>query len=131
MLQARKLSEAGWECIHFCEVDAIHGFEDVRSAGFRVFEMDADEVTSEQRLFTSVAEAMSFPDYFGRNWDALDECLRDMGWSPATGFVLLVRNAEHLWRRHPRIAGGFLQSWLFSAEEWSQKNIPFHLIFVW
>lgn len=31
-------------------------------------------------LFDALAQTLQLPDYFGRNWDALDECLRDLSW---------------------------------------------------
>jgi hypothetical protein len=34
---------------------------------------------------------LKFPDYFGWNWDALDECLRDLSWLPP-GRVILSHN---------------------------------------
>lgn len=36
-------------------------------------------VTAEQ-LFHFVADSLKFPDYFGHNWNALDECVRDLTW---------------------------------------------------
>jgi hypothetical protein len=29
------------------------------------------------------------PDYFGSNWDALDECIRDLSWYPEGQIVLI------------------------------------------
>src|SRR5689334_23849775 len=45
-------------------------------------------------LFTEFAQALNFPDYFGRNWDALEECLADLEWLPAKGYALLLTSAE-------------------------------------
>ena len=40
-------------------------------------------LTQKDELFSFYATAFCFPGYFGYNWDALDECLRDMqNWHP-------------------------------------------------
>jgi RNAse (barnase) inhibitor barstar len=31
-------------------------------------------------LFDTLAETLKFPEYFGKNWDALSDCLRDLSW---------------------------------------------------
>lgn len=126
-----KLAEVAWECVHFREFNSLNELPDLQLAGFEIFEVDTNEISTKEQLLGSIAEAMSFPDYFGGNWDALDECLRDMQWAHATGYVLLVRSAESLWRRNPRIAAGLLQSWTFSAEAWSREGVAFHLVFAW
>jgi RNAse (barnase) inhibitor barstar len=131
MQGASNLAEVAWECVHFCERISLHELPDQRISGFDIFEMDAGEISTKEQLLASIAETMGFPDYFGLNWDALDECLRDMEWSPAKGYVLIIRNAENLWRKNPRVAAGLIQSWMFSAEEWSHEGVPFHLVFAW
>lgn len=43
-------------------------------------------------LLLELAESLSFPDYFGQNWDALDECLRDLSWLPAGAVSIVHRD---------------------------------------
>ena len=45
-------------------------------------------------LFAEVAEVLEFPDYLGHNWDALEECLADLEWLPAKGYVLVFTDSE-------------------------------------
>jgi hypothetical protein len=40
-------------------------------------------------LLDALQGALSLPGYFGHNWDALDECLRDLGWIAAPRVVLV------------------------------------------
>lgn len=45
-------------------------------------------------LMDAIAPAFRFPAYFGRNWDALLDCLRSLPDElPAGGYVLAVRNS--------------------------------------
>ncbi|MFB6893463.1 barstar family protein [Kitasatospora sp. NPDC056327] len=56
-------------------------------------------------LFTEWAHALSFPGYFGRNWDAFEECLNDVlhppGTGPAVPLLVLVTDADALLADEP------------------------------
>ena len=41
-------------------------------------------------LLTEYVRQLSLPEYFGWNWDALDECLRDLHWLPKVRRIAIV-----------------------------------------
>jgi RNAse (barnase) inhibitor barstar len=47
-------------------------------------------------LLRRLAISLQLPATFGHNWDALADCLRDLGWLPGWGHVLLFEHADEL-----------------------------------
>lgn len=43
-----------------------------------------------QDLLRALATGLKLPKYFGHNWDALEECLRDLSWMPADASIVLL-----------------------------------------
>jgi len=124
------LKSPSWNCVHFVSHEVA---APLRSSlpGMVTASIDGGPIEEDRQLFDYLAEALGFPDYFGRNWDAVDECLRDLSWVPGTGYVLFVDHAARLWERGARSAGALVESWLTAACEWNDEGIPFHLVFVW
>jgi hypothetical protein len=60
-----------------------------RANGYRVLVFRAAEHSSPEALLTALGELLSFPDYFGRNLDAFNDCLGDAE-VPDVGGLLLV-----------------------------------------
>lgn len=58
-----------------------------------VREVEGGRCSNKDALMSEFAEALSFPDYFGRNWDALEECLADLSWLPSAEVVVVIRSA--------------------------------------
>lgn len=46
-----------------------------------------------QKLLGVLAAKLRFPSYFGHNWDALEECLRDLSWLADERRVVIVHEA--------------------------------------
>jgi RNAse (barnase) inhibitor barstar len=44
----------------------------------RTVYLDGTRITSKVDFLDAIATALDFPSYFGRNWDALVDCLRDI-----------------------------------------------------
>lgn len=60
----------------------------VEHAGWGFGHLDGLGAESKEEFLDRIAEALKFPDYFGRNLDALADCLADVG-KDKEGTVLL------------------------------------------
>ena len=52
-------------------------------------------------LLRRLAASLYLPPTFGHNWDALADCMRDLGWLPAWGHVLVFEHVDALRRAAP------------------------------
>ena len=88
-------------------------------------------------LLTEFARALDFPDYFGHNWDALEECLADLEWLPAKGYILLITDAAHVLPDDEEEYETFLEILRDAGEAWgsgqagmgARRATPFHVLF--
>jgi ribonuclease inhibitor len=63
--------------------------------------IDVSSVGNKLELHNLLAESLSFPSFYGRNWDAFWDAITGLVEMPA---VLEVRGIEHLKRSLPRDA---------------------------
>lgn len=63
---------------------------------YQVKILQGNRMRTEAGLFQEFAAALQFPYYFGSNWDALDECLSDLEWLPADGYLLFLSEAQRV-----------------------------------
>ncbi len=77
-------------------------------------------------LLDECARALSFPDYFGHNWDALEECLADLEWLPAQGYLLVVTDADQVLTRPDEEDDyeTFIEILSEAGEAWSARELP-------
>lgn len=90
-----------------------------------VFRVDLAGVQDKAELLSAIAKAMAFPEWFGHNWDALLDCLADLGWRPAEGYVVILEHCDGI---HGRAETDFVQTlqvFEAAANEWREQGIPF------
>jgi len=76
----------------------------VERAGWRCACIDARGIASKPAFLDAFAGALHFPDYFGRNWDAFEECLRDLSWgnfNGAKGVIIILDRPDGFARAEP------------------------------
>jgi RNAse (barnase) inhibitor barstar len=72
-----------------------------KHAGFAFFHIDGKNIARKEQLLNHAATALHFPADFGHNWDALEECLTDLEWVDADGYVLYYDHIDGLLAAHP------------------------------
>lgn len=72
-----------------------------RHEEFHFVEVDCAEVYDKDTLIAALAEALKFPDWFGGNWDALEDCLMDLTWIDAPGYVLVLKDCDAIMEENP------------------------------
>ena len=78
-------------------------------------------------LLERVARSLAFPEWFGGNWDALEDCLTDLSWSKAAGHVLLIEGGNDLAGDE---RGIFIDILASAAAWWAERKRPFFAVFV-
>ncbi|WP_458106895.1 barstar family protein [Arthrobacter sp. R3-55] len=66
----------------------------LRVADVLIVDLDGSKMLTLDQLFAEYKQNFSFPDYFGGNWSAFDECLKDLEWLPARRYLTIISNAE-------------------------------------
>ncbi|OYY95731.1 MAG: hypothetical protein B7Y41_00055 [Hydrogenophilales bacterium 28-61-23] len=85
--------------------------------------LDGRALTDRRDLLGAIGRALDFPDYYGANWDALDECLRDLSWRDGP-ISLLIEHAEAI----PDAAMATLvEIFLQAAQGWAEQERVFSL----
>jgi hypothetical protein len=95
-----------------------------------------------EELFNEFSAALQFPYYFGETWNAFDECLTDLSWLPADGYLIVILGSDEL-LAHSQDSGLELRTLLRlldvagrewatptkQGEAWDRNGKPFHVIF--
>jgi RNAse (barnase) inhibitor barstar len=96
--------------------------------GFVLWRVDLADVRDKGGLLTALAGAIDFPDWFGRNWDALQDCLGDLSWRPAPGYVVVLEHCDGFSERAPQEFKTALEVFNTAADSWREQDIPFWVL---
>ena len=92
-----------------------------------------------QLLFNEIAATLQFPYYFGDNLNALDECITDLEWLNAQGYLLVILGADDILADCDEADFKALMDHLITAacvwakpirdgQTWDRDERPFHVL---
>lgn len=108
---------------------------------FLVLNLDGKKMGSLNGMYNEFSEVFKLPDYFGKNLNALSECLTDLEWLPAKGYLVLIKHADFLLENESiESLNGLLSTLNIVGEElsrpvcegmlWDRNGLPFHTILI-
>ncbi len=80
--------------------------------------LDGRGLADKDALLAALGRALDFPDYYGGNWDALEECLNDLSWRGGPAW-LVIRHADAI---PGELLAPLLDIFAEAAEAWAGKG---------
>ena len=106
-------------------VDAIADALRGSKLGFALISLQ--DVSEEAALMRRIAARLGFPAWFGKNWDALEDCLTDLSWLEAEGHVLAFDAFQSL---PAEDLAELIDVMVSAAEFWAGQEKPFFAVFM-
>lgn len=95
-----------------------------RHAGFPIIECDLAFGADKADILDRLAAALRFPHWFGRNWDAFADCLGDMDWLCADGYVIVLANRDRISASAEAAFDTALEIFEEAAQDWANEGVP-------
>lgn len=100
-----------------------------------VARLDGASAGTADEVFTQFSAALRFPAYFGWNWNALSDCLRDLNWLAADRYLVVVDEPTRLLSGDPDGRRTLFDILETAARHWANPlgkpgntGIPFHTL---
>lgn len=111
-----------------------------RSWGGLLLRLDGRQLRDLDSLFSTYARVFKFPDYFGSNWAAFNECMTTLESLPAHGYATVIENGDQVLLNDATDYPTFIRQlsdvgsyWARSfglGPEWNGGEVPFHTVLV-
>jgi RNAse (barnase) inhibitor barstar len=99
--------------------------EAAESLEYPMHRVDLARVTDQGGLSRRRRQGLDFPDWYGHNWDALADCLTDLSWMAADGYVIVLDHADAFASAAPTDFATALSIFQDAADTWREDGIPF------
>jgi RNAse (barnase) inhibitor barstar len=103
-------------------------FQAAAEANFKACHVDISSARNTTDLLKLLGQALHFPAWYGENWDALADCLSDLSWCNAAGYVLLLHGSETIRRNDPQAFATLLDILRDVSAIWREGDVAFWVL---
>ena len=89
------------------------------------------EAATKQQVLACIANAFHFPKHFGKNFDALEDCLTDLAYKagPQPGFLVVIEQLPNTPKFDKEARETLLDVFRDAADFWADKKVAFLLFY--
>lgn len=92
------------------------------------FVIDGRAAIDKPSFLAASARAFHVPSYFGHNWDALEECVRDLSWARADRYIVLYDAVAVTATHDPASLEVALDILETAVEHWRATATPMYVL---
>ena len=120
------LSNAEWAGPHELPLGSLADLQAAaKNLGFPLAHIDLAQARDKDDLLAALAVALKLPEWFGHNWDALIDCLCDLSWKPAPGYLVFIEGHDALRAAHSVELNMLIEIFAEVADYWREEGVPF------
>ncbi|HWB93455.1 MAG TPA: barstar family protein [Puia sp.] len=75
--------------------------EGINEQEYYVAVLDGSLCSTMKSFLIKIGKAFKFPSYYGRNLNALNDCLNDLEWLDKPNYILFIKNYNELLSKEP------------------------------
>jgi hypothetical protein len=89
------------------------------------FEVDLHAARDKAGFLAACARDLRFPAHFGANWDAFSDCINDLAWAAAPGYVIVFENVASFAQHAADETATALEILRAAADAWRIRHKTF------
>lgn len=94
------------------------------AAGFACFEVNLGDSGRIDVALTRLGHGLGFPAWYGNNFDAMKDCLTDLSWCQAPGYLLIISGARRLQAADTAAFRTLNAVFATAIDEWRSQGVP-------
>lgn len=97
--------------------------------GFACLSADLHGIRTSDDALAALGRDLGFPDWYGANFDALNDCLTDFSWQEAGGYVILLQGADTLAGGDPEGFATLNAVFAAAVEAWREQDVALWIFY--
>lgn len=110
-----------------CDLPALRLAAEELNMAF--YSVDLQNARNVPGFIAALKRDLRLPEWFGDNLDALNDCLTDFSWQPASGYVITLSGIDSL-RANPTSFAALNQVLASAVEAWKERELPFWIFYL-